>query len=271
MSRNRIVSYALLGTLILALGAGLLAQGAPDRILVVNGRDTTAVVRQIDGHSYVELETLAQLTKGVITVEPTRIVLTIPAAPPAPASTPPPATGSAAGPSQTASVPPGVSVGLTRDFARTAIAELAEMREWRGAIGTMVTYGLAVSGGWAQEYHERVQAGLMQATIAATSESDQNAVQLLNNEFNRLAGWAADVIAARQALNGAKTVDPNALQNDAVLAKITECGIFFEFNACLKLEVVSTKDFCRATQAAINRFFVICRNSPDTFPFFLLF
>jgi hypothetical protein len=233
MSRNRIVSctsYALLGGLILALGAGLLAQGAPDRILVVNGRDTTAVVRQIDGRSYVELETLAQLTKGAITVEPTRIVLTIPAAPPVSTSTSTPATGSTAGPSQTANVPPGVPVGvppgLTRDFARTAIAELAEMREWRGAIGTMVTYGLAVSGGWAQEYHERVQAGLMQATIAATSESDQNAVQLLNNEFNRLAGWAADVIAARQALNGAKTVDPNALQNDAVLAKITECGIF---------------------------------------------
>jgi hypothetical protein len=49
---------------------------------------------------------------------------------------------------------------------------------------------------------------------------------LLNNEFDKLAGWANDVIAARQSLNAEKTIDPNSLQNDPVLAKITECGQF---------------------------------------------
>jgi len=47
-----------------------------------------------------------------------------------------------------------------------------------------------------------------------------------------LAGWASDVMAARQALNGAKTVDHNALQNDPVLAKITSCGRLSECHAC---------------------------------------
>jgi len=214
MNRHGVVRYALFLGLLPVLAGVLLAQVTPDKTLVVNGHDTQARVREIDGHPYVELETLAQITKGVITVEPTRIVLTIPAA----TSTAAAAPASA----QAASLPPG----LSRDFARTAVSELAEMREWRGAIGTMITYGLAVSGGWAQEYHERVQAGLAQASIAVSTDSDRQAAQLLSNEFNRLAGWAADVIAARQALNGAKTVDPNALQGDAVLAKITDCGVF---------------------------------------------
>jgi len=100
------------------------------------------------------------------------------------------------------------------------------MREWQGAIGTMITYGLAVSGTWAQEYHARVEEGLRQATEAASTEADRNALQLLRNESGKLAGWASAVFAERQALNAARTVDPNALQNDAALARITSCGRF---------------------------------------------
>jgi hypothetical protein len=115
---------------------------------------------------------------------------------------------------------------LSRDFAAAAIAELAEMREWRGAIGVMITYGLAVSDTWAREYRDRVQAGLQQAEVAAFTETDQNALQLLQNEANKLASWANSVFAARRALNGATTVDPNALQNDPALGKIRSCGQF---------------------------------------------
>ena len=109
---------------------------------------------------------------------------------------------------------------------RDAIAVLAEMREWRGAVGTMITYGLAVSGAWSQSYHDSVAAGLAEASAAAMTDADQNALVLLNNEFDKLAGWANDVIAARQSLNAEKTIDPNALRNDPILAKITECGQF---------------------------------------------
>jgi hypothetical protein len=66
----------------------------------------------------------------------------------------------------------------------------------------------------------------MQSTLSASTDADRNALQLLKNESDNLAGWASEVMAARQALNGAKTVDPNALQNDPVLAKITSCGRF---------------------------------------------
>ncbi len=138
-------------------------------------------------------------------VEPSRIVLTIPVADSSSAQNP---------------------EVLSRGFAGAAIAEVAEMREWRGAIGAMITYGLAASKASAQDYHERVEEGLRQTTLTASTDADKNALQLLKNESDSLTGWANDVLAARQALNGAKTVDPNALQNDPVLAKITTCSRF---------------------------------------------
>jgi hypothetical protein len=103
---------------------------------------------------------------------------------------------------------------------------LAEMREWRGVIAAMVTYGLAVSDTWGQVYHDRVQAALGQAAVLASTPADQNALQLLRGEFDKLTNWANGIFAARRSLNAATTVDPNALQNDPALMKIRSCGQF---------------------------------------------
>lgn len=213
MSRRRSFRSCLVLGFILSLAGVLSAQGtapaqsAPDKLLVLNGKTVETKVRQIDGRSYVDIEALAQATNGAVTVEPNRVVLTIPV-----------------GNSSVAPVPP--VDGLSRNFASAAIAEVAEMREWRGAIGAMVTYGLAASKSSAQDYHERVTEGLRQTTLAASTDADKNALQLLKNESDSLTGWANDVLAARQDLNGAKTLDPNALQNDPVLTKITSCSRF---------------------------------------------
>jgi len=223
---------------VLALAGVLFAQSTPNKnkILVVNGKSAGPAVRQIDGRSYVDIETLAQVTNGVFTVERHRILLTIPAsdsgatasAPPAsaaPADAAPVATAraDAAPPSAPPAQPPQ---GLSRDFASAAITALAEMREMRGAVRAMITYGLAVSDTWAQDDQGRVMTGLRQAEVAASTDADLNALQLLQNEADQLASWADEVFAARQVLNGAKTVDPNALQNDPALAKIRSCGQF---------------------------------------------
>jgi hypothetical protein len=62
--------------------------------------------------------------------------------------------------------------------------------------------------------------------VAASTSSDHNALQLLSTQFANLAKWEGEVLAERQALNGARTVDPNAVQNDPVLAKFSNCGKF---------------------------------------------
>jgi hypothetical protein len=210
INRRRIGLFGL----ILFSATSALAQGTPSaasKTLVVNGKTVAAEVKEINGRSYVDLEALAQITNGVVTVEPNRIVLTLPT--------------SNSTDSANAAPPPPVP-RLSKDFASAAVGVLADMREWRGAIGTMITFGLVVSDAWSQQYHDKVEAGLDQAAVVATTESDQNSLPLLRNEFDKLTAWANETLAARQALNGAKTIDPNALKNDPALAAITNCSRF---------------------------------------------
>jgi hypothetical protein len=208
MNRHGNLKYVVLFCTILLLASALLAQRAPDKLLVVNGKTVGAPVVQIDGRSYVDIDTLAQLTNGVVTVQPDRVVLTIRA------------------PNSSAAPPPQAPEGLSREFAREAISLLAEMREWRGAVGTVLTYNVPVVGTWPQDYHDRVEAGLMQVALAAPAPGDRDALQLLRNEFANLSAWANSVITTRQSLNATKSVDPNAMQNDQALAKVSDCSSF---------------------------------------------
>jgi hypothetical protein len=207
-------SYFLLFSLFLLFAGILLAQNTPDRALIVNGKPAGMVV-QMGGRSYVDLETVAQFTNGSVTLEPNRIILTFPA------------PGSAATPSAGLQpLPPPPPPGLSREFARLAIAELAEMREWRGAVGTILAYGVPVVGTWPQDYRDRTGTDLNQVAVAATTAADQEALQLLRNEFTNLEQWAGNVVATRQSLNATQTVNPNFMQNDQTLAKISNCGQF---------------------------------------------
>jgi len=219
---------------LLVLAGALLAQDSPEqgtvqkseKTFVVNGKTVDAQVVDIDGRSYVDVDSLtqiAQLTNGTITVDPNHIVLTIPVAS---SSAPGAAPASASSNTPAATAPPPAVQGLSKQFVAIAIGDLSELREWRGATATMITYGLAVSEAWANGYRDRAQAELTQATVAAASDDDRQALGLLRNEFDALAGWSAATLAARQALNGAQTIDPNTLQNDQTLAKINNCGEF---------------------------------------------
>ena len=253
MNEHRnLLSVVRLG-LVLAIPGSLFAQGIPNKTLVVNGKTVEAAVRQIDGHSYVDVETIARLTDGTFIVDPHQVVLNIPVAksPTAAAATSPapPATKSTAAaatvvesapptvaasapvaavaPTTVASAAPAESApGISRGFAAQAIAALADMREWRGATSAMITHGLALGDAWAESYHQRVQEGLHQAQLAALTDSDRSALQLLQSEADNLTTWWNGVLAARQDLNGATTIDPDALQNDTALAKIRACSQF---------------------------------------------
>ena len=196
----------------------LFAQSTPDKILVVNGKTIGPAVRDIGGHSYVDLDTLAQAMSGNITVEPTRVLFAFPT----PVAAAPAAVSNQPVPQQA----PEPTRGLSRGFAAAAIGNLAEMREWRGATTAMITYGMAVSDTLAQSYRDQVQEGIAQAGVVATTNDDHEALGLLQSESAQLANWANTVLAARRELNGKMTVDPNALQNDSALAKIQACGQF---------------------------------------------
>jgi len=182
------------------------AQDALDNTLIVNGAAVNAAVVLVQGRSYVDIEGLAQAIGGSVTFEPNQITLTIPAPPPPP--------------------PPRTKEGMTKEFQQMAVSALTEMREWRGAISTLITSGMPVAGNWSSDYYDRVEADLMQTTLAAATEPDRQALRLLQQEFTLLAEWAENVVGERQALKAARTIDPHSLQNDQSLAKISKCGQF---------------------------------------------
>jgi hypothetical protein len=202
-----------LSLLSLGLSLGLIlfvsetvAQDTPTRTLIVNGKTVDAGVLLVEGRSYVDIEGLAKGMGGSVTFEADQISLTIPGQLPLAA--------------------PQTPEGMSKDLQKIAVFTLAEMREWRGAIGTVVTSGMPVVGTWSQDYHDRVEADLMQATLAASTDSDRQALPLLQQEFALLTEWADTVLEERKALNAARTIDPNSLQNDQSLARISKCGQF---------------------------------------------
>ena len=182
------------------------AQDTPTKILIVNGNTVDAGVVQVQGRSYVDIEGLAKGIGGAVTFEGNQVSLTIPTPSPSPA--------------------PQTQEGMSKEFQKIAVFTLAEMREWKGAIGSVVSSGLPVAGTWSQDYHDRIEVDLMQAALAASADPDRQALQLLQHEFELLTDWANTVLGERQALNAARTIDPNSLQNDQALAKISKCGQF---------------------------------------------
>ena len=182
------------------------AQDTPGRTLIVNGRTVDAGVATVEGRSYVDIEGLAKGIGGSVTFDANQISLTIPAPAPSPA--------------------PEAAEGMSKDFQKIAVFTLAEMREWKGAIGSVVTSGIPVAGSWSHDYHDRIEADLMQAALAAPTDSDRQALELLRHEFELLTTWADTILGEREALNAARTIDPNSLQNDQSLAKISKCGQF---------------------------------------------
>jgi hypothetical protein len=275
MKKNRNVRFCIRLGFLLALPGSLFAQTISNKTVIVNGKSAEATVLLIDGRSYIDVETVAQLSNGTVFIEPNRVVLTLPAsnsvaapaakaAVTAPANAPavtvavapapgatvavnvpadaaaPAATTAAAepapapAPAPTRAPAPAAPVaaavepqqGLSRGFASAAIATLADMREWRGATSAMITHGLALGDAWAQSYRDQSQADLAQAEVAAITDADRSALALLRNEADNLMSWSNGVLSARENLNGAATIDPDALKNDTVLAKIRACNQF---------------------------------------------
>lgn len=206
------LSYFLsVSALSLVFAASAAAQNPPQKMtLVLNGRANDGAVAQIDGRSYVDVETLARILNATLSFKPGRVILTGPAA-------------------ETIAKPERVVQGFSKEFVRAGIAQLAEMREWKGAISSAIRAGVA-GGSWLapllKEHRAQAAEGLSLASVAAKTESDLKALDLLKSEFTNLGDWDTAAQATIQSLNAEKSLNPLAAQNDPLLAKISECGNF---------------------------------------------
>jgi hypothetical protein len=207
---------ASLMLLLLLFESGItLAQVAPQsRTLLINGQSGQAAVVQLDGRSYVDLEALAQITNGSLQFKANRIVLTLPlSAVNSPVAEPP--------------ASPVDDSGLSRDFMKAGIEEIALMREWASPLAYAIQNGYSVTEQWVAGYREQAANGLRLASVAASTEADRNALQLLNNEFEALRQWSEELVKARNSMDTAKyAMSASALRDEPLSQKIINCGHF---------------------------------------------
>lgn len=182
--------------------------------LVLNGQPGQAAVVQIDGRAYVDLEGLARIANGSLSFRANRIVLTLP-----PSALSPPVA-----------VPPPNQMdtsALSRDFMRAGIEEIALMREWASPLAYAIQNGYPVTEQWVTGYREQAAHGLRLASVAASSEADRNALQLLTNEFDAVRQWSNKLMEARNSMNAAQyAMSSSALRDDPLSQKIITCGRF---------------------------------------------
>lgn len=200
-------NFILASLVVAMMSHALLAQNrSVDRALVVNGKPVNASVIEREGRFYVDVEVLVLALGGSVVLQPNQIVVSTAQLP--------------AGPE------PESTQGLSKEFQRASILALGDMRQWVGAIDTLITSGYPPTREWPREYHDRADRDVMEAAAAASTDADREALPLLQSHYAQLSKWADNVVADRKTLNADRFVDPNALQNDKVLPKIVRCGQF---------------------------------------------
>lgn len=183
--------------------------GAPqNRTLVLTGHPGELSVREMDGRCYVDVEELTRLANGSLSLRGNQIVLTL-SAPPISA----PATNSAASQSTPS--------GFSKEFLRAGIEEMSVIREWRSSLINAIRQGYPVTEEWVATFRGQAQQNLRLVSVAASTESDRNALHLLTNEFNNMKKLSDRFVEA----NKSRTyVSPNALDNDPLDQKILSCA-----------------------------------------------
>ena len=183
---------------------------APAKTLVVNGHASPGAVVQMNGKSYVDVEAFAQAVDATVRFEANKVILTMAAAPAAPAPAEKPA-------------------GLSREFSQAGIAALSDMREWRGGIASALRFGVAAGnwlGPWLQDYQVKAQKSLDQASLAAKTDSDHKAAELLRNELTNVAQWDSQTQTTIQSLNAEPAINPASTESDPLRLKIADCSTF---------------------------------------------
>ena len=212
--RNRRSLAPLVLTIILVVPLLALCQAAQqNRILVVNGQLGQVTVVQMNGRSYVDLETLARVANGSLSFSGNQITLTLPSS----ANAPPAAPAS----TSATSAPAPANPGFSKAFLKAGIEAMSLVREWHSALANAIQNGFPLAESWLSGYRIQAQAGLRLASVAASTDSDQSAAQLLTNEFENMKTLSSNYVAARQSLD---YIAPDALANDALNQKIVNCG-----------------------------------------------
>lgn len=196
---------------LILLGVGAAQSDHSARTLSINGHTGQAIVYQIDGRSYVDLENLVRIASGSMSFQGDQINLHFPAGDSAPT---PSSDRSATG-------------DLTTQFMSASVQTLAILKDWTNTLAYAVQKGVPGDGSRLVIFHDKAAEALRLARVAASSDSDQNALHLLTNHFNTVSAWSDKLVAERRNMDTGKySISQDALKNDDTYQKISACSKF---------------------------------------------
>ena len=202
-SRGGLIFVLLLCSLSLVIAKA----GQPHLRLTVTGHAGELPVVEIGEHSYVEIHALAQLVNASLIFNGNQMVLTLPV----------PSVHGAAAPSDGHPAP----AELSKDFIRAAIEEMSIIREWRSTLTNAVQRGYPITEEWIGGFRDEARKSLRLVQVAAATESDRSAFQLLTNVFNTVNKLSDRFLEA----NRTRTyISPDALNNDPLDNSILKCA-----------------------------------------------
>jgi hypothetical protein len=194
------------------IAIGIAAAQAQDnhgqRTLEVNGHTGQAIVYQISGKSYVDLESLARIANGSLSFRGGDIILHLPAA-------------------DAASHEQPSTPGMTNDFMKASLQVLTSLNDWTHTLSHELQRGLASHPSEHAALRNKAADQLRVATIDAANESDEHALRLLTLHFNQVDNWNNKLAAERKKLDMGKYYsNPNVLAGDESYQMITSCENF---------------------------------------------
>jgi len=208
-SSNR--SIPPLIAVILSITSSAFAQSdVQEYTLVLNGQSGTILVYRINGHAFVDVDSLARISNGSATIQGHQLILNLP--------------------TQSAQTPASASApaeGMTREFMSAALKDVAVIKDWHTTIAQALQRGVPGDGSRLGVFHDRAAEGLHLATVEASTHSDQDALRLLSNHFNQVDRWKRKMVDARKSMSTANySMTPDALDKDSEYQAIANCSHF---------------------------------------------
>jgi len=204
--RDKVLGIATAIALILIAPAMMMPQGQLAS-LTVNGHQGSVPVTQINGKNYVEIEALARLASGSLRFSGNQVTLTLSAAA---------ENGAASGEEGAAA-----KTGFSREFLRAGIESLSTIREWHSALASAIENQFPVGQSWLTPYQSLATTNLRLAQVAATTDSDRSAAQLIANVFQKMKQLNDKYVAQRATLT---YISPDSLKNDPMDQNAVACG-----------------------------------------------
>lgn len=189
--------------LLTVVGGGLALAEHQEGTLVVSGHSGRAPVTYVNGRAYVAIDALARLLNASVDYRRNEITLTLHGA-----------SGAANQPA---------TKKLSKGFLNAGIETMSDIREWRSALLVAIRngYGTADLPVLIDPYQARTVKSLRFASVAASTPSDHDALQLLNRELSHMQQLNNKIVEARKR---ASYITVESVENDPLDQKVMKCA-----------------------------------------------